>query len=66
MKRASSEPATTRAGVVITHPEKVLFPDDGITKGDVAAYYEAIAPVMVPHMRNLERIRERSEFLVGF
>jgi bifunctional non-homologous end joining protein LigD len=36
---------------VITHPEKVLFPDDGITKGDLAAYYEAIAPIMVPHMR---------------
>ena len=30
---------------VITHPEKVLFPDDGITKGELAAYYEAIAPV---------------------
>ena len=37
--------------VNITHPEKVLFPDDGITKGELAAYYEAIAPVMVPHMR---------------
>ena len=38
----------TRAAV-ITHPEKVLFPDDGITKGELAAYYEAIAPVMLPH-----------------
>ena len=36
---------------MITHPEKVLFPDDGITKGDLAAYYEAVAPVMVPHIR---------------
>jgi bifunctional non-homologous end joining protein LigD len=36
---------------VITHPEKVMFPDDGITKGELAAYYEAIAPLMVPHMR---------------
>ena len=36
---------------VITHPEKVLFPDDGITKGELAAYYEAVAPVMVPHIR---------------
>jgi bifunctional non-homologous end joining protein LigD len=35
----------------ITHPEKVLFPGDGITKGDLALYYEAIAPVMVPHIR---------------
>jgi bifunctional non-homologous end joining protein LigD len=36
-------------GTVITHPDKVLFPDDGITKGELAAYYEAIAPVMLPH-----------------
>ena len=36
---------------MITHPEKVLFPDDGITKGELASYYEAIAPVMLPHIR---------------
>jgi bifunctional non-homologous end joining protein LigD len=35
---------------VITHPEKVLFPDDGITKGELASYYESVAPVMVPHI----------------
>jgi bifunctional non-homologous end joining protein LigD len=29
----------------------VLFPDDGITKGELAAYYEAIAPLMLPHIR---------------
>ena len=36
---------------MITHPDKILFPDDGITKGELAAYYETIAPVMAPHMR---------------
>jgi bifunctional non-homologous end joining protein LigD len=36
---------------VITHPEKVLFPGEGITKGELAAYYESIAPVMLPHIR---------------
>jgi bifunctional non-homologous end joining protein LigD len=35
---------------VITHPDKLLFPGDGITKGEVAAYYEMIAPVMLPHI----------------
>jgi bifunctional non-homologous end joining protein LigD len=35
---------------VISHPDKVLFPDDGITKGELAAYYEAIAPAMLPHI----------------
>jgi bifunctional non-homologous end joining protein LigD len=34
----------------ISHPEKVLFPDDGITKGELAAYYEMIAPAMLPHI----------------
>jgi bifunctional non-homologous end joining protein LigD len=36
---------------VITHPEKLLFPADGITKGEVAAYYDAVAPAMLPHLR---------------
>jgi len=36
---------------VITHPEKVLFPEDGITKGELASYYEMIAPLMIPHIR---------------
>src|SRR3954454_144210 len=44
--------ARGRQGIgVITHPEKVLFPEDGITKGELASYYEMIAPLMVPHMR---------------
>jgi len=44
---------------MITHPEKVLFPDEGITKGDLAAYYEAIAPVMLPHLRGRPVTMER-------
>jgi bifunctional non-homologous end joining protein LigD len=44
---------------VITHPEKVLFPDDGITKGELAAYYEAVAAVMVPHVRSRPVTMER-------
>jgi bifunctional non-homologous end joining protein LigD len=35
---------------VITHPEKVMFPDCGITKGELAEYYTLVAPVMVPHL----------------
>jgi bifunctional non-homologous end joining protein LigD len=44
---------------VITHPEKVLFPDDGITKGQLAAYYEAMAPCMLPHLRGRPITMER-------
>jgi bifunctional non-homologous end joining protein LigD len=36
---------------VITHPEKVLFPDAGITKGELAEYYQAVAPALLPHIR---------------
>jgi bifunctional non-homologous end joining protein LigD len=50
---------------VITHPEKVLFPDDGITKGEVAAYYEAIAPVLVPHLRGRPITMERYPAGIG-
>jgi bifunctional non-homologous end joining protein LigD len=44
---------------VITHPEKVLFPGEGITKGEVAAYYAAIAPMMLPHVRGRPVTMER-------
>ena len=50
---------------MITHPEKVLFPDDGITKGDLAAYYEAIAPVMLPHLRGRPITMERYPAGIG-
>lgn len=36
----------------MTNPEKILFPKSGITKAALADYYEAIAPLMVPFMRN--------------
>jgi bifunctional non-homologous end joining protein LigD len=38
------------AGVRLTHPERVLFPDQGITKRELAAYYTAVAPFMLPHV----------------
>jgi bifunctional non-homologous end joining protein LigD len=38
--------------VKLSHPDKVLFPDDGITKADLAAYYAAVADAMLPHMRD--------------
>jgi len=44
---------------LITHPDKVLFPGDGITKGELASYYQAIAPVMLPHLRGRPVTMER-------
>jgi len=50
---------------LITHPEKVLFPDNGITKGELASYYEAIAPVMLPHIRSRPITMERYHRGIG-
>jgi bifunctional non-homologous end joining protein LigD len=50
---------------VITHPDKVLFPEDGITKGELAAYYEAIAPLMIPHIRGRPITMERFPAGIG-
>ena len=43
--------ASEVAGVEISKPDKVLFPDDGVTKLDLARYYDAVADVMLPHLR---------------
>lgn len=34
-------------GVAISHADRVIFDADGQTKGDLAAYYETIAPIML-------------------
>jgi len=36
--------------VRLSNPDKVFFPDDGYTKGDLVQYYAAIAPVLLPHL----------------
>lgn len=36
-------------GLSISNPDKVLFPDDGITKAEVVRYYQRIAPLLVKH-----------------
>lgn len=34
----------------LTHADKVLFPDAGVTKGDLARYFASIAPAMLPYI----------------
>jgi bifunctional non-homologous end joining protein LigD len=38
--------------VKVTNPDKVFFPGEGITKGDLVAYYRAVAPFMLPFLRD--------------
>ena len=48
-----------RREIEISRPEKVLFPEDGITKGDLIEYYARIAPRMLPHLRDRPLTLER-------
>ena len=41
-----------RHQIELSNVDKVLFPADKITKGDIITYYRTIAPVMLPHIKN--------------
>jgi len=60
--------STEVAGVEVSRPDKVMYPDGtgpGITKLDVARYYDAVADVMLAHLRgrpvNMERFPDGIE-----
>lgn len=38
------------AGVRLSNPDKILYPDQGITKAELAEYYLAVAEQMLPHV----------------
>ena len=40
------------ATLVVRNLDKVFWPADGITKGDLIEYYEELAPLVVPHLRD--------------
>jgi bifunctional non-homologous end joining protein LigD len=48
-----------RREIEISRPEKILFPEDGITKGDLIEYYARIAPRMLPFLRDRPLTLER-------
>jgi bifunctional non-homologous end joining protein LigD len=48
-----------RQEIQISRPEKVLFPEDGITKGELIEYYARVAPHMLPHLRDRPLTLER-------
>jgi bifunctional non-homologous end joining protein LigD len=55
----SARRSTAAPEGVITHPDKVLFPSDGISKGELARYYETMAPVVLPHVAGRPLTMER-------
>jgi bifunctional non-homologous end joining protein LigD len=36
----------------LTNLDKPFWPDEGITKGDLLRYYQAVAPAILPHLKN--------------
>jgi bifunctional non-homologous end joining protein LigD len=53
---------TERVGgipVQLSHLDKVLFPGDGITKGELVGYYEEMAPRIIPYLRDRPLVMER-------
>ena len=48
--------------IVVTHGDRVIFPDDGITKAQVVEHYARVAPYALPHVRgrpvSMQRVRD--------
>ena len=52
-RRGHGRPAVPAPGRgVVTNPEKVLWPEDGYTKQDLIDYYQEVAPLLLPHLRD--------------
>ncbi len=50
MRHKDEEEAIEIEGVRLTHPQRVLYGVQGITKHDLARYYVAVAPSLLPHV----------------
>jgi bifunctional non-homologous end joining protein LigD len=47
---APADAPAERHGIRLTHPERVLFPEQGLRKQDLADYYAAVADRLLPHL----------------
>lgn len=48
----SSDGAVIVSGVTLSHPDRVLFPEQGITKLALAQYYESVSEWILPHLED--------------
>ena len=49
-KATASAADATVGGVTISHPDRVLYPEQGLTKRDLAVYYETVGDYILPHI----------------
>ncbi len=47
-ERVAPPPPASQSDVKISSRDRVIFPDSKITKGDLADYYAAVAPILLP------------------
>ena len=48
VETAEASPAPVVSHVTVSSRDRVIFPDSNVTKGQLADYYQAIAPIMLP------------------
>ncbi len=49
---APERPAAPERRLALTNPDKVYWPGEGVTKGDLLAYYRAVSPWLLPYLRD--------------
>ena len=49
---SDKETKINKERLILTHPDKMYFPEDGIKKGDVIDYYQKISEYILPHLQN--------------
>lgn len=49
-ERAASQGELQIAGIIVTNADRVVYPEQGLTKGDIAKFYEEIEDWILPHV----------------
>lgn len=52
VEQAVEPPVIEASAIKISNRDRVIFPDSNVTKGDLADYYQAVAPILLPWVTN--------------
>ena len=58
-KGASARPASDEREVKLSNLKKIFWPEEGYTKGDLIDYYDKVAPLMLPYLRERPAVLTR-------
>jgi bifunctional non-homologous end joining protein LigD len=51
-EKKAERPSAESFGITISNPDRVIYPEDGLTKGDLADYYAAVDPLIMVDVAN--------------